>query len=56
MDGKVLTDIFTDEQLGRHPVQHCELTSVMEKAVPADLNEKEWGKIKERLKDLGYLE
>jgi predicted AlkP superfamily phosphohydrolase/phosphomutase len=56
MDGKVLTDIFTEEQLRRQPVQHCASTCVMDKTAPADLDAKESEKIKNRLKDLGYLE
>lgn len=56
MDGKVLTDIFTDEQLRRQPVQHCEPASVVDKAAPADLNAEEVKKIEERLRDLGYLQ
>jgi predicted AlkP superfamily phosphohydrolase/phosphomutase len=56
MDGKVLTDIFTEEQLHRQPVQHCASTGVVDKTALADLDAKESEKIKNRLKDLGYLE
>jgi predicted AlkP superfamily phosphohydrolase/phosphomutase len=56
MDGNVLTDIFTAEKLRRQPVQRCEPAGVTERTTSEDLDEKETEQIKERLKDLGYLE
>jgi len=55
MDGKVLTDIFTEQQLRRQPVQHCEPASTMKGPAPVDLDPEEAKKVKERLRDLGYL-
>ncbi|MBC8228073.1 alkaline phosphatase family protein [bacterium] len=56
MDGKVLTDIFTAEQLRHHPVQHCEPASVEAQVDAKVLDAKEARKIEERLRDLGYIE
>ena len=56
MDGKVLTDIFTAEQLCQHPIQHGKPTSVKAQATTADLDAKEARKIEERLRGLGYIE
>ena len=56
MDGKVLTDIFTEEQLRHHPVQHCEPASAEAQAAATVLDAKEARKIEERLKGLGYIE
>ncbi|UCC63890.1 MAG: alkaline phosphatase family protein [Anaerolineae bacterium] len=56
MDGKVLTDIFTEEQLRQHPVQQGEPASVGARAAEAVLDVKEARKIEKRLRGLGYIE
>ncbi len=56
MDGKVLTAIFTDEQLRRQAVQRCEPTATTTTAAGAGLDADETRAIEERLRDLGYLE
>jgi predicted AlkP superfamily phosphohydrolase/phosphomutase len=56
MDGKVLTDIFTEEHLRHHPVQQSEPASIGAQAAEADLDAKEVRKIEECLQGLGYIE
>jgi hypothetical protein len=56
MDGKVLADMFTEERLRRHPVQHGEPGGTVYREDQVELDEKETEKIKGRLQDLGYLE
>ena len=56
MDGKVLTDIFTEEQLCHRPIQQGEPSSVKSQTTTSDLDAKEARKIEERLRDLGYIE
>jgi len=56
MDGKVLTDIFAEEQLRRHPVQYSEPPEVGVRAAETVLDTKEARKIEERLRNLGYIE
>ena len=56
MDGKVLTDIFTEEQLHRHPVQCFEPSKPSADSTHAVLDADESRKIEERLRGLGYLE
>jgi len=56
MDGKVLTDIFTEDYLNRHPVQHSEPPDIQWKASSDELDAEENRKIEERLRGLGYIE
>jgi len=57
MDGKVLTDIFTEERLRHYPVQEGEPASVRVQAAAAlDFDAEEASKIEERLRGLGYIE
>lgn len=56
MDGKVLTDIFVEKQLRRHPVQYSEPSKVGVRAVETVLDAKEARKIEDRLRGLGYIE
>jgi predicted AlkP superfamily phosphohydrolase/phosphomutase len=56
MDGKVLTDIFVEKQLRRHPVQYSEPSKVGVRATETVLDTKEARKIEERLRGLGYIE
>lgn len=53
---KVLTDIFTDEQLRRHAVQYSEPPEVGVRAAETVVDAKEARKIEERLSGLGYIE
>jgi predicted AlkP superfamily phosphohydrolase/phosphomutase len=56
MDGHVLTDIFTDEQLRLRPVEQGDAARVdVERAAP-DLTAEEEQEIEERLRGLGYIE
>lgn len=56
MDGKVLTDIFTEDQLRHYPVQQGEPSSVRAQEAEAVLDAEEARKIEERLRGLGYIE
>ena len=56
LDGKVLTDIFVEKQLRRHPVQYSEPSKVGVRAVETVLEAKEARKIADRLRGLGYIE
>lgn len=56
MDGKVLIDIFTEDQLRRYPVQQGEPASVRAQEAEAVLDAKEAREIEERLRGLGYIE
>jgi len=56
MDGKVLTDIFTDGHLAHHPVKQTESTGMTAPEAPGSLDPKEALKVEERLRGLGYIE
>ena len=56
MDGKVLTDIFTEEHLHHHPIHHSEPTGDRTQASAPELETEDIGKIEERLRNLGYIE
>ena len=56
MDGRVLTGIFTKEQLRRHPVQYSEPSKIGVRVAETVLDAKEARKIEERLRGLGYIE
>lgn len=56
MDGKVLTDIFTDGHLAHHPVKQTKPRGVTAQGAPANLDPKEALKVEERLRGLGYIE
>jgi predicted AlkP superfamily phosphohydrolase/phosphomutase len=55
MDGKVLTNIFTEEHLSAQPVQFRASTSSSFSATPG-LDAEEARQIEDRLRDLGYIE
>jgi predicted AlkP superfamily phosphohydrolase/phosphomutase len=58
MDGKVLTQLFTDDYLASHPVCHTEggRGEVEHTASLSDYSAEEEAAIKERLQGLGYIE
>jgi predicted AlkP superfamily phosphohydrolase/phosphomutase len=56
MDGKVLTEIFTEERLHQLPVMQMEPKKVWDQRDSVKLDEEESHKIEERLRDLGYIE
>jgi predicted AlkP superfamily phosphohydrolase/phosphomutase len=56
MDGKVLTDIFTEDHLNRHPIQYSEPPDIQWKGSTTELDAEETRKIEERLRGLGYIE
>jgi predicted AlkP superfamily phosphohydrolase/phosphomutase len=56
MDGRVLTDIFTEEHLHNHPIQYCEPPDTQWKGPKTELDAEETRKIEERLRGLGYIE
>jgi predicted AlkP superfamily phosphohydrolase/phosphomutase len=56
MDGKVLTDIFNEDYLARHPIHQVEPSEVKGQTLPITLDEEETRKIEERLRGLGYIE
>ena len=56
MDGRVLTEIFTEGHLNRHPIQYSEPPDVQGKVSTAGLDAEEARKIEERLRGLGYIE
>jgi hypothetical protein len=56
MDGKVLTEIFSEDYLARHPVYQVEPSKVKGQTLPVALDEEETHKIEERLRGLGYIE
>jgi predicted AlkP superfamily phosphohydrolase/phosphomutase len=56
MDGKVLTDIFTEDHLNHHPIQYSEPSDIQWKGSTAGLDAEETRKIEERLRGLGYIE
>jgi predicted AlkP superfamily phosphohydrolase/phosphomutase len=56
VDGKVLTDIFTEDHLNRHPIQYSEPPDIQWKVSAAELDAEETRKIEERLRGLGYIE
>lgn len=56
MDGKVLTDIFMEDHLDRHPIQYREPLDIQWKTSAGELDAEENRKIEERLRGLGYIE
>jgi predicted AlkP superfamily phosphohydrolase/phosphomutase len=56
MDGKVLTDIFTEDHLNHHPIQYSEPPNIQWKVSADELDAEEKQKIEERLRGLGYIE
>jgi len=56
MDGKVLTDVFDEEYLCRHPVRYREPSEVSKPGTEMILGEEELRLIEARLKGLGYIE
>jgi predicted AlkP superfamily phosphohydrolase/phosphomutase len=56
MDGKVLTDIFTEDHLNQHPIQYSEPPDIQWKMSAEELDADETRKIEERLRGLGYIE
>ena len=56
MDGRVLTEIFTDDYLNQHPIQKSESSDSGWQAGAATLDAEEKRKIEERLRGLGYIE
>ena len=58
MDGRVLTDIFTNDYLSHHPVQQSESSDIKWEGATgaAALDAEEARKIEERLRGLGYIE
>lgn len=56
MDGKVLTDVFVEEQLRLKPVQYADLSTDVAQATESELDTSDYLKIEERLRGLGYLE
>ena len=56
MDGKVLTEIFSEDYLARHPIHQVESSEVKGQTLPVTLDEEETRKIEERLRGLGYIE
>lgn len=56
MDGRVLTDIFTEDHLNRNPIKYSKPSDIHWKTNAVELNAKETKKIEERLKSLGYIE
>jgi predicted AlkP superfamily phosphohydrolase/phosphomutase len=56
VDGRVLTDIFTEDHLNRHPIQYSEPPDMQWKVSTAELDAEETSKIEERLRGLGYIE
>jgi hypothetical protein len=56
LDGHVLTDIFTEEHLGLHPVAQGESSPVEVDAAASGLSAEEEKEIEERLRALGYIE
>ena len=56
MDGKVLTDLFTDEFVSENPVKRSEDGGIADSDKEADVyTGQDEEKIRERLEDLGYL-
>jgi predicted AlkP superfamily phosphohydrolase/phosphomutase len=56
VDGRVLTDIFTEDHLNRHPIQYSQPPDIQWKTPTAELDSEETSKIEERLRGLGYIE
>ena len=56
MDGKVLTDIFTEEHVHRHPVRYGEPSETGLEAPGPVLGAEEARQVEERLRGLGYIE
>jgi predicted AlkP superfamily phosphohydrolase/phosphomutase len=56
MDGRVLTEIFAEEQLRHHPVQGGEPATVKAQAAATVLDAEEARNVEDRLRGLGYLE
>jgi predicted AlkP superfamily phosphohydrolase/phosphomutase len=56
MDGRVLTEIFDEDHLRRHPVQYGEPEKNKSSPSLARIDEEEERKIKDRLRGLGYIE
>lgn len=58
MDGKILTQIFTDDYLASHPVRYCDGSGrVQDLTEPhQDYSEEEKESIRTRLQGLGYME
>jgi len=56
MDGRVLTEIFDEGHLRRHPIQYGELEKNKSSPSLVSINEEEERKIKDRLRGLGYIE
>lgn len=58
MDGGVISDAFTPLFLRQHPIlwEEGRNPDVLAESVPTDLSEEEANLVKERLRDLGYLD
>jgi hypothetical protein len=56
MDGRVLTDIFTEDHVHLLPIQQGEATGTSPQQAEAVLDEEEARKIEERLRGLGYID
>jgi len=56
MEGRVLTEIFTDEYTHTHPVREREGEHLAVKPPTDELTPSETSKIEERLRSLGYIE
>jgi hypothetical protein len=56
MDGDVLTDIFSQEQLRRRPVRYSEPADVGVEPSEMVLDAEEATRIEERLRSLGYID
>lgn len=56
LDGKVLTDIFTEDLLRERPVQACRPTTPEDQPSATILDASEAREIEERLRSLGYID
>ena len=56
MDGRVLTDIFTEDHLSHNPIRSIKPSDIQWKTGAVELNAEETKKIEERLRSLGYIE
>jgi predicted AlkP superfamily phosphohydrolase/phosphomutase len=56
MDGRVLTEVLSDEHLRRNPVQWTESTDAAAHADAPDLDAHEARQVEDRLRGLGYIE
>lgn len=55
MDGKVLTNIFSENFLRSHPIKYTKAEDSIKEIKGKDYSEEEAKKVKEHLKNLGYL-